>query len=102
MPASREPNHSSSPSRAKLAFTVFAIVGAFFLIVEHRAHLIPFLPWLLLAACPLMHMFMHGGHGAHKSHGKGRNDPNARGPEDYRGGSPAAEGDGHQHHGDRP
>jgi hypothetical protein len=21
------------------------------------------LPWLLLAACPLMHAFMHGGHG---------------------------------------
>jgi hypothetical protein len=27
------------------------------------------LPWLLLAACPLMHLFMHHGHHDHESHG---------------------------------
>jgi hypothetical protein len=37
---------------------VFAVIGAFFLIAEHRAHLFPYLPWLLLAVCPLMHLFM--------------------------------------------
>jgi hypothetical protein len=26
------------------------------------------LPWLLLAACPLMHLFMHHGHHDHESH----------------------------------
>jgi hypothetical protein len=26
------------------------------------------LPWLLLAACPLMHVFMHHGHGGHQHH----------------------------------
>jgi hypothetical protein len=26
---------------------------------------VPYLPWLFLAACPLMHMFMHHGHGRH-------------------------------------
>jgi hypothetical protein len=33
------------------------------LIAEHWAHLLPYLPWVFLAACPLMHLFMHGGHG---------------------------------------
>jgi hypothetical protein len=35
----------------------------------HRAHVIQFLPWMLLALCPLMHLFMHGGHdrGGHRS-----------------------------------
>ncbi|MFC5595361.1 DUF2933 domain-containing protein [Lysobacter niastensis] len=30
---------------------------------------IPYLPWLLLAACPLIHLFGHGhgGHGSHQS-----------------------------------
>lgn len=25
--------------------------------------LVSYLPWLLVLACPLMHLFMHGGHG---------------------------------------
>ncbi|HVC63607.1 MAG TPA: DUF2933 domain-containing protein [Acetobacteraceae bacterium] len=50
----------------------FLAIAAFFLIAEHRAHLVlavPYLPWLLLLACPLMHLFMHGGHGSHGDHG---------------------------------
>lgn len=44
----------------------FIGVAGYFLITEHAAHVIPFLPWLLFAACPLMHLFMHhGGHGGH-------------------------------------
>lgn len=35
---------------------------AYFLLVEHREHVFPFLPYLLILACPLMHIFMHGGH----------------------------------------
>jgi uncharacterized membrane protein len=38
-----------------------AVVG-FFLLTEHTAHVFGALPWLLLAACPLMHLFMHHGH----------------------------------------
>lgn len=55
-------------SRAKLVLAVFAVIGGFFLLVEHRAHVLPVLPWLLLAACPLMHLFMHGGHGHRRGH----------------------------------
>jgi len=48
----------------------FLAIAAFFLITEHRAHLLGALPYLLLLACPLMHLFHHGhgGHGAHGSH----------------------------------
>jgi hypothetical protein len=41
----------------------FGIIAAFFLVTEHAAHLFGVLPWLLLLACPLMHLFMHHGHG---------------------------------------
>jgi len=40
--------------------------------IEHRAHLLGWLPWLFLLACPLMHVFMHGGHG-HGGHDKHSN-----------------------------
>jgi hypothetical protein len=42
----------------------------YFLLTEHLAHVIYFLPLLLLLACPLMHVFMHHGHGGHEDHGK--------------------------------
>ena len=47
-------------------FAGFALVALFFLLTEHRAHLYGWLPFILLAACPLMHLFHgHGGHGGH-------------------------------------
>lgn len=54
---------------ARIAFWVFAGVAAYFLWMEHRAHLTQALPWILLMLCPLMHLFMHHGHGNHpRSH----------------------------------
>lgn len=41
---------------------------AYFLWMEHRAHVIAILPYLILLACPLMHFFMHGKHGP-RNHG---------------------------------
>jgi len=35
------------------------------LLVEHRSHLWEYAPFLLLLACPLMHLFGHGGHRTH-------------------------------------
>ncbi|OGS90088.1 MAG: hypothetical protein A2061_03975 [Gallionellales bacterium GWA2_59_43] len=49
---------------------VFMAIAAFYLFAEHRAHLLGVLPFLLLLACPLMHLFMHHGHGAHGGHGE--------------------------------
>ena len=58
-------------SPAGLALCVVGAVAAYFLLTEHRAHLWGWLPYLLLAACPLMHIFMHHGHdhGQHGQHG---------------------------------
>lgn len=50
-------------SRYGVAFLVMAVVAAYFLLKEHTAHVVGYLPFLLLAACPLMHLFMHRGHG---------------------------------------
>ncbi len=64
-----EPQPDLVRRRTKQVFVLFAIIGGFFVVAEHRAHLIPYLPWLFLAACPLMHVFMHHGHGEHHHHG---------------------------------
>jgi hypothetical protein len=50
----------------------FLAIAAFFLITEHAAHLYGILPYLFLLACPLMHLFMHHGHGGHGSHDSGQ------------------------------
>ena len=47
---------------------LFLAIAAFYLFTEHRAHMFGALPFLLLLACPLMHLFMHRGHGAHGGH----------------------------------
>lgn len=60
--------------RMKQVFILFAIIGGFFLVAEHRAHLFPYLPWLFLAACPLMHLFMHHGHEGNR-HDSGGDEP---------------------------
>jgi hypothetical protein len=55
-------------TRSGLVFCGFLVIAAFFLITEHSAHValaVPYLPWLLILACPLMHLFMHGGHHGH-------------------------------------
>jgi hypothetical protein len=48
---------------------VLAAVAGWFLWQEHRAHLYGALPFVLLLACPLIHLFMHRGH--HRHHGGG-------------------------------
>ncbi len=49
-------------SRTGLALLGFLAIAAFFLLSEHRAHLLGALPFVLLALCPLLHLFGHGGH----------------------------------------
>jgi hypothetical protein len=46
-----------------MVFAGFVILAAIAFAFEHRLHLVPYLPWLLLLACPLMHLFHRGGHG---------------------------------------
>jgi len=57
-------------SRFGFGWIVMAAVAGWFLWEEHRAHLLGFLPYAFLLACPLMHVFMHRGHhhGGHPAH----------------------------------
>ncbi len=62
--------HDSEPkgfwgSRYSIGLIVMGAIAAYFLLSEHRAHFFGALPFLLLLACPLMHLFMHHGHGGH-------------------------------------
>lgn len=46
-----------------------AVIAIFFVLREHWAHALGLAPYLLLLACPLLHLFhRHGGHdhGDHK------------------------------------
>lgn len=65
-------NHETPPSfwrsRFAIGYLVIGAVAAYYLLTEHLAHVVGVLPYLILLACPLMHIFMHGGHG-HGSHG---------------------------------
>ncbi len=56
--------------RSNWAWWVFAAIALFYLLTEHRAHFLGALPYLLLLACPLVHLFMHHGHG-HQRHDEG-------------------------------
>ena len=44
----------------------FLLVAGFYLMAEHTAHLFGVLPFLLILACPLMHLFHHHGLGGHR------------------------------------
>lgn len=48
-----------------MVLIVFLALGGYFLIKEHAAHIGDNWIWLILLLCPLMHVFMHGGHGGH-------------------------------------
>ena len=62
-------------SRYAIGLLVMGAVAAYFLLSEHRAHFFGALPFLLLLACPLMHVFMHRGHGGHAGHADPQQSP---------------------------
>jgi hypothetical protein len=64
----QQPKKSFLFSRAGFVVIGFLIIVGALLFTEHRAHVLGALIWLPLLACPLMHFFMHGGHG-HGGHG---------------------------------
>lgn len=51
-----------------LTIAAFGAVLAYIFFGEHRVHLLGYLPFAFLLACPLLHMTMHGGHGGHGGH----------------------------------
>ena len=48
--------------RGWIAVVMLVLVGAFYLLREHSGHALGALPYLLLLACPLLHLFGHGKH----------------------------------------
>jgi hypothetical protein len=55
----------------RVALLMVALIVAFYLLREHWGHVAGLWPYLLLLACPLMHLFHgHGGHGHHGSRGR--------------------------------
>jgi hypothetical protein len=68
----------SGGGRGRWVFLGFLLVAGFFLVTEHSAHVFQFLPFVLLAACPLLHLLHgHGGHGGHGERGRSE-DPAAK------------------------
>jgi hypothetical protein len=66
--------HPDTPwwrTRNGVALCGFLVVIGFFLLTEHTAHVFGVLPYLLLLACPLMHLFMHHGHGGRRHQNPG-------------------------------
>lgn len=62
--------------------TLVAIGASVYLWLAHKDHVLALLPYAFLAACPLMHMFMHRGHGHHGHHYGGAQTPEQRGVKD--------------------
>jgi hypothetical protein len=59
---------SHTPSwrgRSGIILPGFLAVAGFYLMTKHTAHFFGVLPFLIVLACPLMHLFMHHGHGGH-------------------------------------
>jgi hypothetical protein len=59
--------YSATPSFWKTPFgivaTLLAVAASVYLYMTHKDHVLALLPYAFLAACPLLHMFMHRGHG---------------------------------------
>lgn len=71
MPETNGPNFFSSLRfRYGLGLLAFLAIAGFFLWEEHEAHILSYLPLILIfGVCMGMHFFMHGGHGrGHGSH----------------------------------
>lgn len=79
-----DPHHGSGArwNRGRWALITFLAIAAYFLVTKHQAHLTGWLAaygiWLVLLACPLLHIFMHGGHG----HGGGGHASNKKADKD--------------------
>lgn len=69
------PPHSSSQEHSwlrppgGLILLALLAIAAFFLLLEHRAHVVGVLPYVLFLLCPVLHLLLHGRHGgAHTDH----------------------------------
>lgn len=52
------------------ALSIVAAAAGAYLLMTHTGHVLGVLPYLVLLACPLMHVLGHGGHGRHRNDGR--------------------------------
>jgi hypothetical protein len=73
---SDHPQHQPSPWRrpAVLAGISLAVIVGFFFLREHWGHVLGLAPYLLLLACPLMHLLHGHGDHVHAHHGQEKSD----------------------------
>ncbi|GIL06441.1 MAG: DUF2933 domain-containing protein [Burkholderiaceae bacterium] len=80
------PTPRKGRSRGTWVLIAFLAIAAYFLLTEHRAHFFAYLPFVLLLACPLLHLLHgHGGHGTQGGHEADQ--PRADRPHRHDGGS---------------
>lgn len=67
-------NHHQQRNALSLHMKIgLAAAGAavlLYLWFDHRQHLLGWAPYLIFLLCPMMHLFMHKGHGAHQAPAK--------------------------------
>jgi hypothetical protein len=89
-------------SRSNVVLIAFGLIAGFFLVLEHRAHVFEWLPYLLLLACPLLHLFHghggHGGHGGGETPGESAEARKNKRPSDPASGSNDPGSEQHRHH----
>lgn len=78
---------------SRWVFIGFVLIAGYFLITghwthitEHWGHIANVLPFLLLAACPLLHLFHHRGYGHADEESPSSRPPGPGGPSDAVGG----------------
>lgn len=72
--------HPKRPWQLRVGFWLFLVIAAFFLLAEHRAHLVwglSYFPAFIFVACLVLHLFAHGGHGGHGGHGRSDHQPSS-------------------------
>ncbi|MDE1988850.1 MAG: DUF2933 domain-containing protein [Betaproteobacteria bacterium] len=69
--------HGFWQSRSSIAFLGLGLAASFYLLTEHTAHALGILPYLVLLACPLMHLFHHGHHHHNDGVGSSQEDHHA-------------------------
>jgi hypothetical protein len=58
-----DPTKTTFSKNTWVAIFIIGLIGLVLLLRNHTSHLLVALPYLVLLACPLMHIFMHKGHG---------------------------------------
>lgn len=53
-----------------LATLILMGAALYFIFVEHGNHILPYLPFMIILLCPLMHLFMHKNHHQHQDSDK--------------------------------